>query len=79
MKNILFFLLVFVTINSNAQAVAIKLKSYSWNQPSHQFAKVLNENGKKLLDSVLKDAVEKEKTRAGYSQNKKRGNREVPK
>ena len=56
MKNILFFLLAFVTNNSNAQAVAIKLKSYSWNEPSHQFAKVLNENGKKLIDSVLKDA-----------------------
>lgn len=56
MKYILFFLLLFVIIKSNAQAVAIKLKTYSWNQPSHQFVKVLNENGKKLLDSVLKDA-----------------------
>ena len=56
MKNILLFLFAFVTINSNAQAVAIKLKSYSWNHPSHQFAKALNDNGKMLLDSVLKDA-----------------------
>lgn len=56
MKYILCFLLAFVTINSKAQAVAIKLKSYSWNNPSHQFDKALNANGKKLLDSVLKDA-----------------------
>ena len=56
MKYILFFLLAIMAKNSNAQAVAIKLKSYSWNHPSHQFAKVLNDNGKMLLDSVLKDA-----------------------
>lgn len=56
MKYFLFFLLAFATMKSNAQAVAIKLKSYSWNNPNHQFAKALNDNGKKLLDSVLKDA-----------------------
>jgi hypothetical protein len=56
MKYFLFFYLSFVAMNSNAQAIAIKLKSYSWNNPNHQFAKVLNENGKMLLDSVLKDA-----------------------
>lgn len=56
MKYLLIFLLAILIKISNAQAVAIKLKSYSWNQPSHQFTKVLNENGKKLLDSVLKDA-----------------------
>lgn len=56
MKYLLFFLLSFSTMQTNAQAVAIKLKSYSWNNPSHQFTKALNENGKKLLDTVLKDA-----------------------
>ncbi len=56
MKYLLFFLLSFSTMQINAQAVAIKLKSYSWNNPSHQFIKALNENGKKLLDTVFKDA-----------------------
>ncbi len=56
MKYFLLFCLSFVAMNSNAQAIAIKLKSYSWNNPSHQFSKVLNENGKMLLDSVLKHA-----------------------
>lgn len=56
MKYLLFFLLSFSTMQTNAQAVAIKLKSYSWNNPSHQFIKALNENGKKLLDTVFKDA-----------------------
>ncbi len=56
MKYFLILSLSFATLNSNAQAVAIKLKSYSWNNPSHQFTKALNENGKKLLDTVLKDA-----------------------
>ena len=56
MKYFLFLSLLFAALNSNAQAVAIKLKSYSWNNPSHQFTKALNENGKMLLDSVFKDA-----------------------
>jgi hypothetical protein len=56
MKYFLFILLSFSIGKSNAQAVAIKLKSYSWNNPNHQFTKALNENGKKLLDTVLKDA-----------------------
>ena len=56
MKYLFILLFAFVSINYNAQAVAIKLTSYSWNNPAHQFSKALNTNGRVLLDTVLKDA-----------------------
>lgn len=61
--------------------VAIYIKNTSVDERKLKgFLDTIKNLGQTLTNySVLKDAVEKEKTKAGYSQNKKRGNREVPK
>lgn len=50
----LLFISVFIfhSLFVGAQAQAIKMKHYYWNNPLHNFNTVLTENGRALLDSI---------------------------